>query len=173
MINKLTPEEILEQINLASRQSELYRARSVTVGTAFGGALEINMRMIDGSTVHAILQPPEAIELIHQMAASVGCHLLLKPRDDFSSWRIWKEVDESKLYLQGDQTSQLPPGMLQFKDQNNVTKLTHTRVEENLQQSLPAKKSRTAEGKVRNKNESLAVEKNINQRKSKRTTTPT
>jgi hypothetical protein len=72
-------------------EEAISRARSVTVGTAFGGTLEIGMRRLDGVHVFALLQPVEAIELVHQIAAAVGCHIALKPREDFSSWRQWNE----------------------------------------------------------------------------------
>lgn len=64
------------------------RARSVTVGTAMNGVVEILMRT-DERYVWAVLSPPEVIELVHQLAASVGCHTLLQPRNDFASWRKW------------------------------------------------------------------------------------
>ncbi len=78
------------------------RARAVTVGTAFGGATELMMRKSDGNVVYAILQPVEVIELLHQLAAGVGCHLQLRPREDFSSWRSWKtETPEEIRHLNG------------------------------------------------------------------------
>ena len=77
------------------------RARSVTVGTAFGGTTELIMRRGDGSFTFAILQPVEAIELIHQLAANVGCHLQLVPRKDFASWRDWRVSEEERLHLNG------------------------------------------------------------------------
>jgi len=69
---------------------EIGRARGITVGTAFGGTVEIGLRRADGNTTYAILQPVEAIEILHQLAACVGCHLQLKPREDFASWRDWR-----------------------------------------------------------------------------------
>jgi hypothetical protein len=82
--------ELQEKQTVDSMYSNLNRARSVTVGTAFGGTVEIGMRN-DTATLYAIYQPVEAIELIHQLAASVGCHINLVPRKDFSSWREWRE----------------------------------------------------------------------------------
>lgn len=86
-------QEMAEQQEIANRAGELSRARSVTVGTAFGGTTELSMRSSDGTHVWCILQPVEAIELIHQLAANVGCHIAIKPREDFSSWRGWKTSD--------------------------------------------------------------------------------
>jgi len=72
------------------------RARSVSVGTAFGGAVDLTMRRPDGICTYAILQPVEAIELLHQLSAAVGCHLNLQPREDFSSWRDWNKAEPKK-----------------------------------------------------------------------------
>ena len=51
------------------------------------------MRGDAGEFLWTPLQPVEAIELIHQLAASVGCHINLQPRDDFSSWREWRSTN--------------------------------------------------------------------------------
>ena len=48
----------------------------------------------NNSFMWMILQPVEVIELIHQLAANVGCHLHLQPRNDFSSWRNWNYTKE-------------------------------------------------------------------------------
>jgi hypothetical protein len=47
------------------------------------------------------MQPVEVIELIHQLAANVGCHIHLQPRRDFSSWRDWRVTEEEKMHLGG------------------------------------------------------------------------
>ncbi len=85
--------KLIDAHNLKMRQRQFEnallesatRARSVIVGTAFGGVSEISMRRMDGTVTFALLQPVEMVELIHQMAASIGCHINLRPRDDFSS----------------------------------------------------------------------------------------
>jgi hypothetical protein len=64
------------------------------------------MRRNDGTNTFAILQPVEAIELIHQLAANVGCHLQLVPRRDFASWRDWKYTEAELAHYRGVQ--QLP-----------------------------------------------------------------
>lgn len=69
------------------------RARGVGVGTAFGGAIELTLRRPDGVCTYAIFQPMEAIEIIHQIGAACGCHIRVQPRDDFASWRKWRDVD--------------------------------------------------------------------------------
>lgn len=84
------------------------RARSVTVGTCFGGTVEISMRRADGSSTFAILQPVEAIELIHQLSAGIGCHIQLAPRRDFGSWREWNYTAEELSHYRGQHS--LPGG---------------------------------------------------------------
>jgi len=95
---------LTEMQNLANAEAELSRARSVSVGTAFGGTTEILLRRQNGEVVWALLQPVEVIELIHQLASNVGCHLNLQPRQDFSSWRDWKYSEEELLHYRGHQS---------------------------------------------------------------------
>jgi hypothetical protein len=77
------------------------RAMSITVGTAFGGTTEVSMRGDAGQNLWCLMQPVEVIELIHQLAANVGCHIALKPRADFASWRDWRQTEEEKLHMNG------------------------------------------------------------------------
>jgi len=77
------------------------RARSVMVGTSFGGVTEVSMRADDGRSLWAVMQPVEVTELIHQLAANIGCHLQLTPRDDFASWRNWRVTEHQHKHLQG------------------------------------------------------------------------
>ena len=84
-----------------NRASNLNRARSVTVGTAFGGTTELMMRSDGGRHIWCTMQPVEVIELIHQLAAIVGCSADLIPRKDFASWRDWRESEAEKKHLNG------------------------------------------------------------------------
>lgn len=68
-----------------------YRARSVTVGTAFGGVVELVLRS-DAATVWAQMQPVEALELMEQIAAGCGVEIAMRPKQNFASWRGWEEV---------------------------------------------------------------------------------
>ena len=86
----------IKETELALKEIE-NRARSVSIGTAFGGTVDISLRRPDGQVTYAVLQPVEAIEVLHQLAASVGCHLHLQPREDFGSWRKWKDKDATDL----------------------------------------------------------------------------
>jgi hypothetical protein len=98
-------EQKMREKQLKNNLSEnTFRARSVTVGTAFGGTSEIMMRRHDGTVVFALLQPVEVVELIHQMAASIGCHMHIQPRKDFSSWRDWKYTEEELTHYRGVQS---------------------------------------------------------------------
>ena len=85
-INEMCEEN--EYLSIAQNRN---RARSITVGTAFGGVVEINMRS-DIASVYAQLQPIEAIEIIEQLAAGVGIEIAMRPKNDFTSWRGWQEV---------------------------------------------------------------------------------
>lgn len=94
-------QEIERTMQVESRIGDLNRARSVTVGTVFGGTTELLMRGDGGRHLWVLMQPVEVIELIHQLAANVGCHINLKPRDDFSSWREWRVSEAEKKHLNG------------------------------------------------------------------------
>jgi hypothetical protein len=93
--------ELEHQQAVDNFESNLSRARSVMVGTAFGGSTEISMRADGGRHIWAILQPVEVVELINQLSANIGCHINIKPRDDFASWREWNITDQAKLHANG------------------------------------------------------------------------
>lgn len=72
------------------------RARSVTVGTAFGGVVEINLRS-ENNYLYAQMQPTECIELIEQLAAGCGVEIAMRPKQNFASWRGWEEVIDQRI----------------------------------------------------------------------------
>jgi hypothetical protein len=84
-----------------SYEANLNRSRAIAVGTAFGGTTEVSMRGNGDKFLYCLMQPVEVIELIHQLAANVGCHIALKPREDFSSWREWRVSEAEKKHLNG------------------------------------------------------------------------
>ena len=86
---------------VAAHESSFNRARSITVGTSFGGTTEVSMRSEGNGFLYCIMQPVEVLELIHQLAANIGCHIAIKPRDDFGSWREWRVPESEKKHLQG------------------------------------------------------------------------
>jgi hypothetical protein len=94
-------QKIQEERMLQDMKASEHRARSISIGTCFGGTTEINMRLESGINAFCMMQPVEVVELIHQLAANVGCHIALKPRDDFSSWREWRVSEAEKKHLQG------------------------------------------------------------------------
>ena len=94
-------EELEAQRLIRDRIAASTRAMSITVGTAFGGTTEVSMRGDAGQSLWCLMQPVEVVELIHQLAANVGCHVALKPRKDFASWRDWRVTEEEKLHMNG------------------------------------------------------------------------
>ena len=146
--------EFMQEQEVANRMGELSRARSVTVGTAFGGTTELAMRSSNGTHVWCILQPVEAIELIHQLAANVGCHIALKPREDFSSWRGWKIPDPQ------EQISAHPPFSNDVPNADSVgANLPPPEQQPGLKVEVP----------VRSEENVVATKKTVNRRNAKRT----
>jgi hypothetical protein len=83
--------EFYEHQEYLSIQQNPNRARSVTIGTAFGGVVELIMRS-DAATIWAQMQPVEAIELMEQIAAGCGVEIAMRPKQNFASWRGWEEI---------------------------------------------------------------------------------
>jgi hypothetical protein len=76
--------------------ANLARARSINVGTCFGGMVEINMRN-EHNHMWAPISQYEVIELIHSLAANIGCTATVVQRKDFaSSLRKWEEDARTK-----------------------------------------------------------------------------
>ena len=134
-------------------ESQFNRARSVTVGTAFGGTVEVGMRANDGSNLWCILQPVEAIELIHQLAAAVGCHIHLQPRKDFSSWRVWREQNNQPPFSNHPPFAENTPN---FESKGAV---------------LPPPELQPGLKIERNDHEPVATKKTVNRRSTKRAAT--
>lgn len=87
-------QELEEDLQFNSMKSNINRARSITVGTAFGGIIEISLRT-DTDFFYAQLQPTEAVEIIEQLASACGLQIALRPKQDFSAWRGWELTEES------------------------------------------------------------------------------
>lgn len=90
--------ELYEENELANLESNKNRARSFTVGTAFGGIIEVSMRG-DFHNLWCLLQPVEAVEFIEQLAAAAGLQVALRPKQDFASWRGWNVDTENKYWV--------------------------------------------------------------------------
>lgn len=106
----MTEEELEEA--LASRQrirqletleTNASRAQAIAVGTSGGGTTEITMRGVSGKFLWNVYQPVEVVELINQLAANIGCHIQIVPRNDFASWRDWKVSPEELAHARGEQ----------------------------------------------------------------------
>lgn len=145
---KKREKEILDEQRLKSLSEIDSRARSITVGTAFGGVTEIMMRRHDGGMTWCILQPVEVVELIHQLSANIGCHISIRPRNDFSSWRGWNADNNQELGLLNKSNFYNDKELLPNESQEPNLKI------ENL----------ISEG---NKDETVATKKTVNRRKSK------
>jgi hypothetical protein len=90
--------EIYEQNELANLEANQNRARSFTVGTAFGGIIEVSMRG-DFHSLWCLLQPVEAVEFIEQLAAAAGLQVALRPKQDFASWRGWNADTDDRYWV--------------------------------------------------------------------------
>jgi hypothetical protein len=136
--------------HLKSLRQEDHRAQSITIGTAGGGTTEITLRGIDGSYLWLVQQPVEVIELINQLSANIGCHIHIQPRNDFSSWRQWKELsEEERLHLNG-----FPPFANDMAVSRNVGKglsSPHDRLKIEAAQKAEEKENAVATKKAVNK----------------------
>ena len=110
--------EFYEEQEYLSIQQNTNRARSVTVGTAFGGIVELMMRS-DYATVWAQMQPVEAIELMEQIAAGCGVEIAMRPKQNFSSWRGWQEVINQEVRVESIEWKGTAPYQLRQQDETN------------------------------------------------------
>lgn len=80
--------DLYEQNELASVKQSQCRGRSLTVGGAGGGIIELSIRA-DLTTLWYQVSPTEAVEIIGQLAAAAGVEIAMRPRQDFAAWRSW------------------------------------------------------------------------------------
>lgn len=164
-------DDIYNRQEVDNLEATLNRARSITVGTCFGGTTEVMMRDSAGRVMWSPMQPVEVVELIHQLAANIGCHINLVPRNDFASWRNWNYTKEELEHYRGVQY--LPgvghaPHVNDMAPHKDIGRLTEQLQTENNQlldnNSVKVSKEET-------KDETLATKKNINRRTTKRSST--
>ena len=180
-LNKHLEEKINEinaEMSIINRMGELKRSRSVTVGTAFGGTTELMMRGNDGNVLWAVMQPVEVIELIHQLASNVGCHLALKPREDFSSWRDWKLTEQEKLHYNGHApfVNDMAPFVGYGGTPDSPKLMTAGKEPERISEVVPiqvpskSKKKQLIQANLKDSENAntVATKKTVDQRKSKR-----
>ena len=154
----MTDEELQKEIDkkqklnqLRSLEANNSRAQSITIGSAGGGTTEISMRGVNGDFLWNVYQPVEGVELINQLSANIGCHIAIQPRNDFASWRGWREVtEEEKLHL-----NNFPP----FQDS-----LTY----EQMQQGKKSIEINREKGSDIKEQKNVATKKAVNKRSTKR-----
>ena len=151
--------ELQDLKRLDTWENEINRARSITVGTAFGGMTEIGMRGDGMKHMWVILNSPETIELINQLAAGIGCHINIVPRNDFASHRLWKEDLDKNALLMG-YNSEEQAALLLNNQKNKASILL-----DNQKQVKTNNRSK--------KNEPLAIKDPVNKQPVKRTTKTT
>ena len=159
-------QEIENKQLIENYESNFNRSRSITVGTAFGGTTEITMRGNGDRFLYSIMQPVEVLELIHQLAANIGCHIAIKPRDDFGSWREWRVPDAEKKHLNGH-----PPfanDMAVFQRLGAIG-FDQAQAEATMEEWLSQKEYEYVNGGAQIKKESknVATKKTVNRRSSK------
>jgi hypothetical protein len=120
------------------------------------------------------MQPVEVIELIHQLAANAGCHIAIKPRDDFSSWREWRVTEAEKKHLNGHAPHVNDMAVFQQLGASNFDQAAaEATIEHNLAQkeyeyvnggAVKAQKKRGAQN-----GKTMAIKKPVNGRSAKRT----
>lgn len=168
-------QELIHRQELESFESNLNRARSITVGTSFGGTTEIMMRGDGSKHMWCVMNPVEVTELIHQLAANIGCHIAIKPRDDFASWREWRVSDAEKKHLNGH--APFVNDMSVFK-QLGASGFNQTEAEATMDNWLQQEEYEYVNGgattkkpkkELKNGNDTLATKKTVNKRAAKRT----
>ena len=160
--------EIRNRQEVEGYESNFNRARAITVGTSFGGTTEVSMRGNGDKFLYCIMQPVEVLELIHQLAANVGCHIAIKPRDDFGSWREWRVSEAEKKHLNGH--ALFPNDMAVFQ-RLGALGFNQEEAEATVENWLSHKEYEYVNGgaqvKKEPKNEKVATKKTVNRRSSK------
>lgn len=168
-------QELIQRQELESYESNLNRARSITAGTAFGGTTEIMMRGDGGRHMWCIMQPAEVTELIHQLAANIGCHIALKPRDDFASWREWRVSDAEKKHLNGhvpfpnDMAVFQRLGTSGFNQAEAEATMNNWLQQEEYEYVNGGATTKQPKKELKNGKDAVATEKTVNKRTTKRT----
>lgn len=173
MSTSKTQKKLEEERFLRDLKASQSRARSVSVGTCFGGTTELNMRLDDGTSVWCPMQPVEVIELIHQLAANVGCHIALKPRDDFSSWREWRVSEAEKKHLNGHPPFVNDMAVFQRLGSSSFDQAqAEARVARNLDRKEYAQVSDGAQQKEQANEQTVATQETVRRKRTKRAANP-
>lgn len=137
--------EAYEENEYANLLSNRNRSRSLSVGTAFGGIVEVSMRG-DYHSLWCTLQPVEVVEIIEQLAASAGLEIAIRPRQDFATWRGW-DTDADHKYWAGAAHWQVKQ-IKQAEEEQEAKKLNPAK-KEDIRKINSIKKQKIAE-EIRN-----------------------
>ena len=132
--------EKLELKKLEFEMGEIHscqtRGRSISVGAACGGVIEVSIRT-DYTTVWMQLQPTEVVELINTLSAQCGLDVATRPKDDYATWRSWDPNVLPDTAQTGLGAWQLSDGARERLQANKAVK--EVRVEEPEKPLLPEK----------------------------------
>ena len=177
-----TLQKLMEENHVESTkrgiEADKYRARTVSVGHSGGGEVEIMMRGTSGDYLFNVYQPVEVIELINQLSAAIGCHIHIKPREDFSCYREWNEItDEQRAHLgehapfaeYNSNLVQCGKGIASIRRKTQA--LEHlTATEDNIVSSMTAQITQSVMEKL-NVQKTVAAKKTVKRKSSKRSKT--
>jgi hypothetical protein len=138
---------IHEENEFKSIMDNRNRSRSITVGTAFGGTIEIVMRN-EFHVLYTLLQPVEAVEIMEQIAAGCGIEIAMRPKQNFTSWRGWSIDDNNPdCYMKGSAPWQLEgqefSKKLQAVREDMQLEIEKARIQVQLEKELKKIKSST------------------------------
>lgn len=105
-----------EKNELATILANQTRARSITIGQATGGVIEIGMRG-EHAQLWYLVNPVEAVEIIEQLAAAAGLEIAKRPKQDFTSWRSWDLDQPESTHWKGT-----APWQMNDKDKKQLLK---------------------------------------------------
>ena len=168
-------QELINRQELDSFESNLSRARSISVGPCFGGTTEVMMRGDGGRHMWCAMQPVEVTELIHQLAANIGCHIAIKPRDDFASWREWRVSEAEKKHLNGfapfvnDMSVFQQLGASGFNQAEAEATMDHWLQQEEYEYVNGGATIKQPKKELSNGKDTVAAKKTVNKRTTKRT----
>jgi hypothetical protein len=167
-------QELIHRQELESFESNLNRARSISVGTCFGGTTEVMMRGDGGRHMWCAMQPVEVTELIHQLAANIGCHIAIKPRNDFASWREWRVSSAEKQHLNGhppfvnDMAVFQQLGASGFNQAEAEATMNNWLQQEEYEYVNGGATTKKPKKELKNGKDTMAVKKTVNKRTTKR-----
>ena len=79
-------QKIMIDQEIGSAESSLTRGRAIVFGTSFNGMVEVSIRGNGNKFLWVVLSPQETGEIIHQLAAAIGCVVTIAPRNDFLNY---------------------------------------------------------------------------------------